>query len=412
MAQIIGQRSTYQTAVTEDRRVRHIDEKIAMLEPDIAPMITLLNAAKKRRAIDSTKHEWMEDDYVARWVKNGSTTVTNSTTNVTITLDDNTLVVPGDILVAPAATSGSIGEYMLVQARSASNVVTVVRNFNGHGIVTLGASTWLRLIGSGFSEGASYPEMKTTSPTTKTTYTQIFKKAINFTNTQIAQRTYGSQADGERKRQQMKGLKEFKEQLNAALLWGKAYEAATGINSTVSTNSNPHRFTMGLNSQITTNVTDANGLLTRRTFESWARQVFRYAMGKELVLLASPIVVSAINQWATSFLQVSPTEKVYGVSVNKVRTGHGDFQLVRDWMLEDAASGATGFSGLAFALDLDQIEYLYLQGNGESRDTRLIENVVQDGSDRKVDLIMAEVGYAIKNEKYHGKLWNVSNYAE
>lgn len=406
MAQVVGQRTTYQTSSGQENRwVRHIDEKIAMLEPEIAPLITLLNKLKKRRAIDSVKHEWMEDDYTARWAQNSSTTVNATTSATTFTAADGTLFVPGDIVVVPNTGSTSVGERMRVTTVS-SNVVTVTRNWDGGGITTLNGSAYFRIIGTAWEEGGDVPLMKSTAPATKVTYLQIFKKGINYTNTQIAHKVYGSQAEGERKRQQMKALKEFKIDLNSALLWSSAYESLTG-----GTGSRPIRQTMGVNSVISTNVTDANGILTRRTFESWAANVFRYESGKERVLLAAPKIVSAINEWGTSFLNVEPAEKVLGVQIQKIHTGHGTFALVRDWMLENPTSTATGFGGLAFALDLDQIEYLYLSGNGESRDTQLQQDVVKDGSDRKVDQIIGEIGFAVKNEKYHGKLYNVTGYA-
>jgi hypothetical protein len=108
---------------------------------------------------------------------------------------------------------------------------------------------------------------------------------------------------------------------------------------------------------------------------------------------------------------MKPSERVYGVNVQQIETGHGVFMLVRDWMLEDGVTGGNGFAGMAFAVDLDEIEYFYLNENGLNRDTHITENAVVDGADRIVDEILTEGGFAIHQEKYHAKLYNVTDYS-
>ena len=230
------------------------------------------------------------------------------------------------------------------------------------------------------------------------------KTGAALSKTQVASKLYG-RPNGERKREQKKKLVEHKQKMNASALFGSASEGLTA-----GANGGPLRTTAGLNSVISTNITDAAGLLTKKTFEAFSRQAFRYGASQKL-LLAAPRIISAIHDWGNSFLLVSPGEKMLGVNVEKVQTGHGVFVLARDWMLEDGIAGQNGFGASAFSIDLDAASYFYLEGNGETRDTKILEDVVKDGRDAYVDEILTEGGYKFQYEKKFAKLFNVTDYS-
>ena len=406
MPNVIGVRSTGQ-AISEERLVRVVDADIGLLEPDLAPLITMLNfGQKQRKRTTSPRFEHFEDDYVARWAQNGSAAVANTTASTTVTVVDSTLFVVGDLFVVPkAVTSSTAPEVCRVTAvNRTTHELTVVRNVGAAGVDTISASAALRLTGDAHEEKEAIGTSKTTTPAKIVGYTQIFRTVAEFTKTQIASEVYGA-ATGDREREHKKKLREHKQKLNGAALFGRASESLTGGAS-----SRPIRTTDGLLARITTNITNAGGVLTRKVFESYARQAFRYGKS-EKTLLASPIVISAINQWATQFLLVKPSEKRFGVNVNEVQTGHGVWLLVRDWMLEDGVTGQSGFAGQAFSIDLNELFYRYLEDNGLNRDTKLTENVVQDGSDGVVDEILTEAGFQIKQEKFHARLFNCTDYS-
>lgn len=401
MAQVIGVRNTNQ-AITEERLIRDVYPDISLLDPDKAPLVTLLMKLQKKKGVMTPRLEWYEDDYAARWAQNGATSVANNTNSTTITVTDGTLFVAGDMLVIPKSSGSGAPELCRVISVS-SNTLTVKRDVGGIGADTIPANCAIRLAGKAFEENSSLPNAKTTAPAKKTSYLQIFRTVTNFSNTNIATEQYGAPG-GDRKRVHRKKLVEHKEQLNAALLWGQASESLTG-----GPTSQPIRTTMGLRSVISSNITDAGGTLTRKGFEGFARNVFRYGSSKKL-LLAPPILCGAFGEWATSFLNISPGETRFGVKINKIETAHGEFMLVRDWMLENGISGQSGFGGMAFAIDMDQIFYRYLSGNGESRDTKVLMDVVKDGTDGKRDEIITEAGFMIMQEKRHGMLYNITDY--
>lgn len=405
MAQIIGNRTTYQTIQTEARNIRRVDDEIYLLEPNEGPLLTMLNKLKKRSATDAVKFEWIEDDYVARWAVVGTTTIANSTSSTTVTVTDGTLFIPGDLFVVPKAVTSATTQEMCRVTAVSSNTLTVVRDVGSAGVDTINASGAIRIIGSAYEENSSTLKMKSTSPSTKSAYVQIFKTIIDFSNTAMAQAAYGA-PQGERKREHAKKLKEHKINMNGQLLFGVTSESLTG-----GPNSNPIRTAAGIMSVISSNKTDAGGTLTRKTFESFARQAFRYG-GKTKVLLASPTLCSAINSWANRYLRVTPNDTDFGLSISTVTTAHGEWMLVRDWMLENGVSGANGYGGIGLSLDLDYIKYRFLSANGINRDTHIKEDVVQDGRDGKVDEILTEGGFQIMQEKYHAMLYDITDYVE
>lgn len=402
MAQVVGQRTTSHAITTENRLVRNINETIAELEPNIAPLVTLMLKMNKRSKTITPVIEFMEEDYIARYATSAAT-VGNTTSANTIAVDDGGKFAVGDVFNVPKTISSSTAPEIVRVTTINSNTITVTRAFAGSTIDTIGNGAALRLIGSAHEEGGVLPNAKSGSPATLTSYTQIFKRVIDLTNTLIASKQYGD-GGSERKRLHKKALKEFKEQLNAALLWSKAYQGLTA-----GENSKPLRSTMGLNSRVTTNVVDAGGVLTPKLFNTFLEAGCRYG-SREKVLLASSRVVQAINAWAINHLNVTTSETVYGVKIQKIMSPFGvEFMLINDWMLEDHVANQ-GFKGLAYIVDLECVEYKYLEGDGNNRDTKLYEDVVEDGSDRTVDQILAEVGFVIGEEKKHAKLFNVTDY--
>jgi hypothetical protein len=399
MAQTIGTRSTLQV-INESRGVRDVSDKIWFLEPNAQPLLTFLSGLNKKRASENTKYEWYDDDYVARWAQTTGTTY--SATNTSIVVTDATLFRAGDLVAVPNAVSSSTApQIMHVTAVDVgTNTLTVVRNVGSAGAAQIDASSALTFAGSAFAEGAAFPTMKSTNPVGSFNYTQIFRTPIIITGTNMASKTYG-QADLDLLR--FKKAAEHKIDINRAFLFGRKQEDT-------STYSTPIRFTEGLFSKISTNVTNANGTLTQLGLETFARQAFRYGKDKK-ILLASPLVCSAINQFAKSHMTMSPGEKKYGVSTKTIITAHGEWILVKDWMLEDGVSGKNGFGGNAFSLDLDSISMRFLSSNGVSRDTKYLTDSVQDGSDKRSDEYLTEIGLQINNEKHHARLYNVTGFS-
>ena len=398
---VLGQRSTQQ-ARNEQREVRRVDERIALLEPNIGPLITLTNRMNHRTPIYATKREWYEDDYAARWDQ-ATVAVGSNTASTTVTVTDGTKYVVGQMVVVPkAATATTTPEVIRVTSIN-SNTLTVQRAVGGVGLDTIAANAPLRLIGTAKEEGSLIGVMKSTAPAQKFNYTQIFETVIDYTKTNVAIKQYGTPGS-DRDREIQKKLKEHKIDMNGAFMWGVPSENMTG-----GPTGKPLRTMGGVNYFIQSNVYDAGGTLGFKAFNAFSRLAFRYG-SSEKILLASPLVVEAINTWGHNFLQVKPGETKLGVRIQEIEMAHGTWALVKDWTLEDGVANQTGFGNVAFSLDLDEIEYSPLNNNGENRDTHLMRDVVKDGRDAYVDQILTECTLKVGMEKYHAKLINVTDY--
>jgi hypothetical protein len=391
-----GTRTT-QTGVTESRIVRVPDEDMLMLEPNEAPLVTFMLGMKKKKVIESPRIEHFDDDYIDRWVTSSDLVAANAA-STTLTLTDGSGIVPGDLLLVPQLGS-TAPEQIRVTAKPGANVCTVVRNIGSTGLVAIASGAALVVLGQAFEEGAATPTAKTTSPVQRLGYCQIFRKSIDITRTQASTKNYADGGD-ERKRLREKMMREFKIAKNRQYLWGVPSESMSGGPSGA-----PIRTTGGINHYISTNRYDANGLLTQKGFETFSRQAFRY--GSEKILLASPVVISAIHQWGNSYLKINPGEKMFGVNIEKVTCGNGVFILLKDWMLEDGVAGQPGFSGYAFSLDMDKITERVLKG----ADTKMTLNNQTPGTDKFVDEVLSECGLQVRHEKRHAVMYGVSDYA-
>lgn len=395
-------RSTYASITTENRLVRDPDEKLMMLEPNEAALTTLLMALKRKKTITTPRIEHFDDDFIAGWVAASAQTNANAS-STTITLSDGSTIVVGDTLLVPSGSSSN-HEMVRVTAKPSANVCTVVRNVGATGLLTITSGAGLMRLGQAFEEGSASPTARFSTPSTVTNYTQIFKMAIEISGTDANSRQYANDGD-ERKRMIEKAAKEFKIQMNKAFYWGKPSEDLTGGPSGV-----PIRTTGGIDHHITTNRYDVanggtTGVLTKKGWETFARMAFRY--GTKRVLLASPLIISAIHEWGNGFLKLEPGSKEYGVDITNVHTGHGLFMLVKDWELRDGVSGQYGFGGYAFSLDLNAITRRVLTG----RDTKIEKDVQANDEDKHKDMLICECGLQVQQEEHHARIYGVTDYS-
>jgi len=166
------------------------------------------------------------------------------------------------------------------------------------------------------------------------------------------------------------------------------------------TGTTPRRFTGGLNYFISTNRANASGTLTETEFETFCRTIFRYGSKKQ-VLLASPLIVSAINSGAGGKLNTVPSDKTFGIDVKEYLTGHGTLLIVKHDLLEQS------YAGYAFAIDPEYLSIRTMKG----RDTKLHTNIQANDEDSRKDEYRTDVGFELKLEKAHGVLYGVTSFA-
>lgn len=367
--------------IQQARRVVDMSKDIALLEPDAAPLTVLLKQmdGKTREAINP-EFKWLEDELAPRWdaINNGAGYTAGSTS---IVVDNGSYFKAGDIVKVPRTV-----EQMLVTAVS-TNTLTVTRGWGTTAAAGLVDNDPLLILGNSSAEGASSPTTKTTQEAVYTNYTEIIRTPFDVTGTDAASELYGGR-DMNYLRKKM-GI-EHKKSIELAYLFGEKKEDTTG--------SQPQRFTGGLNYWVSTNRQDAGGALTEAEFEQFCRTIFRYGNSTK-VLLASPLLVSGINQWANGKLQMFPKDKTYGISVKEYLTGHGTLLIVKHNLLEQS------YSGYGFAVDTEFVAHRPLRG----RDTKLRMGIQANDADTEKDEYLTESGLEVKLEKAHGVLYGITS---
>jgi hypothetical protein len=383
---LTGVRGTKYSQGTESSLVRDVADKIYLLQPDDAPLTTFTRGIGGKEVADNPKFEWLEDD-----LKPGTVTVSGSvgtSTTLVITAGQDTRLRAGDILIAPS------GESMLATTVTSATNIAVTRSMGAVTSDTLADGDQLVIAGNALAEGSDAVASVYTKKETLYNYVQIFKDTVTLTEVQDASKSYGG---ADRKYQQMKKAIEHKRGIEQAFLLGDRFEETTG---------QAIRGTGGLNFFITSNVTNVGGVLTEADFEDFLRTLFRYSpamSSPKKLMLANPIMISGINFWAKNALQISQSEKSYGIRIATYRSGHGDLDIVRHWLLSDL----TEWDDYSFFLDPANIKYRYLPG----LDTKLHLDTGAKSISSFQDEYRTYCGLQVMQEKTHGILHGITGFA-
>lgn len=376
--------------IEQKQRVIDMSDAILNLWPEETPLTVLLAKLSKRECFNP-KFEWLEDEPVP-WIAT-YTGATETSQGTSLTVNDGNLFAAND-LVKVFRT----GEVFRVTAVS-GNTITVTRNWDG------GASSRLLnngdalfIIGDAQPEGAPLPPSRVTKKQPQYNYTEIFRTPVKVTGTLEASKLYGG---NERAYQRAKMGREHRMKIERALWFGTRQELLSG--------DTPVRSTGGVFYFVTTNKTTlANeAAFTKAEFDKFLEQVFAYGSDERWVF-ASPRMLTLINGFADSALRVLTFEvgrvrdRVYGIQITRYQGAHGIVNLVRTPLFKDyrTSGGVAGKVLVALDFDRDAAAYRYLQ----SRDTKLLVDVVRDGTDALVDEYLTECGLQLGLERRHGSL--------
>jgi hypothetical protein len=344
--------------------------------------VLLKQTAGKKKIAINPEYNWLEDELAPRWdaVNFGSGYTSGA---MSIVVDNGSYFKIGDVI-----KDVNTGEQMLV-TNVATNTLTVSRGWGSTSAATVSNNDVITILSNASAEGSNAPAIKTTKEVKKTNYIQTIRTPFGVTGTEDASEMYGGK---DINYLQKKAGIEHKKDLERVILFGEPKEDKTGAK--------PRRFTGGLNYFITTNRQNASGTLTEAEFEEFCRTIFRYG-SKKKVLLASPIVISAINSWGKGHLQTVPKDKTYGIDVKEYLSGHGTLLIVKHDLLEES------YAGYAFAVDP---EFVYLR-TMKGRDTQLKTNIQDNDEDAREDEYMTDLGFELHLEKAHGVLYGVTSFS-
>ena len=288
-----------------------------------------------------------------------------------------------------------------VKTIAASSGSTTTLDDNGECVV----------IGTSYEQGSGSPDVWSQELDNDYGYTQIFKTACEMSNTARATQ-YRGYADEWQRLWNLK-LREHKIDIERAMLFGMrgsqgGIQYTEGIVGHIIKNGGtPSDGSIGSYSEgapylatYTTSELTYDGLLS--AFEVMYAPARGGSSAK--LCLASLPVVSHFNK-LSGFVDQSfsgegrynfeRSQGSFGHKVMKIETVHGDCSIVKEPLFRNNASGHMCF------VDLDNVSYRPLVGNGVNRDTSIQTNVQAADEDLRKDMILTEAGLEVSLPESH-----------
>ena len=445
--------------INDNRRVFNFGDRVAELAPQQSPFFVYLSKVAKKATDDPVfkfleqRHQWQRRNFAVETAMTGtggdvheailaSTSAGVSTfqpqgSDLALDLDCGynetgiieagqpcKFIVPGAVLAIVDSTG------VVRRMRLHSDVVITHHaakttiNLYTHSTTTWHATalgTWTdstdfaadakgQVIGSAWGEGTSAPVGWEDQMFDREGYCQIFKTAMNlFSGTAMATGYRGIK--DEYKRVWSEKLMEHKMDLEQAFLFGVG-NAGTDEQQTTSA---PVRGTWGI-----LPYTESNGKVYNMSYASSGYDAFLDAMedffapeggnsGNKLVLASRKVITYLNKLGAGSFmnnsvgssqynLDVQNIKGAFGHQVTMVNTIFGNLHFVAEPLLRGP------WENYCVCVDMGNVAYRPLVGNGVSRDTFIETNIQANDEDGRRDQIITEAGLEISLPETHAIL--------
>jgi len=446
-------------SINDNRRVFNFGDRVAELAPAQSPFFVYLSKVAKKSTNDPVfkfleqRHQWQRRTFQINDSSNvessaGGATPANSDWNLadvtvdcgidqygrsaagsdpTFMLKDQVVAIEGlyasdgisydDGVIAyfKIGAKDSETQYDLTflkavyKAKKTNDAAGVTAATSGAVTMVTGAKIKLEddaegmVIGSSFKEGEGAPEGWKDELYDREGYTQIFKTAIQlFSGTALSTEYRG--IPNEYRRVWQEKLMEHKMDIERAMLFGvgSADESGTGP-ARRTWGIMPYAELYGKNYSLDYS---ANGY---DEFIDMAEDLFHPESGNSgsKLVLGSRKVISWMNKLASGNflgntvntsqyrLDVASVPGAFGHQVTKVNTIFGDFHVVQEPLLKGV------YEDRAVIVDMKNVAYRPLAGNGKSRDTHIITNVQDNDMDGRKDMILTEAGLEISLPETH-----------
>ena len=427
-------------SLDNNRRKFDFGDRVAELAPQQSPFFVYLSKVAKKPTNDPVfkfleqRHQWQRRNLVLGTAAAIDITVHASDGSCTNGSGNNTTLkcnydvygknasseqvanfVVKDQIIAFKTDSGAVVNCKVLLEPSAAGVLAgsstsdQLTCLNPTGSTeTISAGAVGQIIGTAFAEGTDAPTGWEDKLYDREGFGQIFKTGMNiFSGTALATEYRGRK--NEFQRIWSDKLMEHKMDIEHAFLFGNGAASREAL-ATV-----PTRTTWGI-----VPYTESNGKVYSMSYASSGYDAFLDAMedyfsvesgnsGNKLVL-ASRKVITYLNKLGNgSFLNNSVGSSQYrldvqnikgsfGHSVTMVNTIFGNLHFVADPLLRGP------WEDYCIAVDMKNVAYRPLVGNGISRDTFVETNIQDPGVDGRTDQVITEAGLEISLPETHAVL--------
>lgn len=349
----------------------------------------------RKRAVSNMKLEWFEDSAYKREYSPTAAVATGDT-SVTVSTTDDDYFRAGDVLLLTNAAGQTERVKIASVAASTLNVVNDDGTMRTAGIVmTTGDKFYL--MENVRQEDSTAPGLRSTKSANMYNYLEILSEPYGLTKVKKATAHYTGDPMLEEKRKAYSRLLERFEMI-----------ALFGTRAIATSTTNPEYHCGGLKywmeSYTDCEIRDMAGqALTKAELDS-----FLTAVGKngspEKVILCDSRILNAINGYGYEAVQADNFKiGEIGMNVKKIFGPMGQVSLAYEPLFDQVAP----FRGTAMVVDMADVEYCYLSGNGENLDMHDEPILLADGSLSEKGQYIGAVGLKFNTLQHFGWLKNV-----
>ena len=434
------------------RRRHNFGDRVYKLTPDETPFFVYLNAVAKmptndpvfrvledREAIKWTDRTFVTDVANAGIIKIEATEGENWTydadgagngdpsNDIPVVSSDGLLV---GQLVQAIKVSSEMPEQITARVEAVGSNTVQLKTVSVAGStdasLSAGADLTFQVIGSAFAEGTGSPDSFGYGIDENFGYTQIFKTTASMSNTAYATNMRGYAKEWDRI-WAMK-LREHKVDIERAMLFNNkgivgGIQYTDGLignilsQSGITHESNPadnlaYSAKKSYSRIIDIDSAGDGSVASEFTYDSFLNDlevIFDPARGgsSEKFCMASLPVITLFNKMQGGFIESSVNTNYnlninfegktggFGHKVMQIETVHGTLNLVKQPLFRGVAKN------MMVCVDLDNVKYRPLVGNGLNRDTYIDTNVQLPDEDLRKDLILTEAGLEVCMPESH-----------
>ena len=372
--------------ILANERVIDMDDVIAYLDPDTSQFMTMLMKVS-RRAAESTKVEWLEDELFPRLSSVASGGATDGS-NIVVATGEGAYFRVNDLI-----RNARTGQACRVTA-VATDTLSVTTHLGRVAFAAAAAGDQLLIIGNASQQGATLGTRLITKRVAQYNYCGIQRNPYGFTRSLMASRLYGGPEPMKERRK--KGV-EHKRAIEYSLFWG--------VRSLDTSGAHPVGTPGGLYEFITTNVQNAAGAITKTLLDTYMRGFLQHQGYQNGVLFVSPVFAQAISGFLRdAWTPTSTDTRLWGAKVDGFISGAYGYKVPvivkRDW--NDFSTASNQYGGWAFYVNMDNIQLNVL------RDTELLKDRQANDADSYDEEYLTEYTLKVEQERTHGIITGVT----
>lgn len=367
-----------------DERPKNWREGILRLNPrNDAPLFALTSMMKSKSTNDPEFYWWEKETEMFNITL--SANVDNAVTTFPLVAKGNYLKA-GDVLANEIT-----GEYVRVTSVSSDTSIVVQRAASGTTAAAVDSALKRAFIyiGSAYREGAPRANGHSVPPVKRYNVTQIFRTPLEITGTANETMLRTGSAYAELKRD---AIHKHSIGIERAFFLGRRHETTES--------GQPLRFTQGILPWLADNSreTTLGATTSMKQLEDLMETIFAYGSREKLVFCSvkSLIVVAQIARRNGEYMW-GPGEKEYGIDVKRLYTPAGTLTFMEHPLF--GLSGQFLYNDL-LVLDTAMFGYRPFQ----NRDTKLLKDRQDQGTDGMVDEFLTEAGLEMHHAKAHYRI--------